>query len=272
MNSILFLAAMGQVALADNSVVVLGQQRWYQLVKGDEESFVGTLERIPGTGLNSRNAYTLVMAVDGRNTTREVFIGNDNRLLNAYVNRRVRLTGMAVDLKVDGRMKYEIWPAKLEVLGGGGVGPVVGPVIGPVDTNIIAQTNWNVPIPKVGAIPRPGAGHVQTVVRSQDELLRFLGNDQKAVDGLFRSLGIPQGMAWKRNMIVFASGGVVQGPGHSVEILGVDLIQQVLLVRWQLVKPDVPGVKADLHHPGRVMIVPRYDGPVRFDPMANRLP
>ena len=79
MYSLLLLTVMAQpIDPAPATVVIFGRDRWYQTVKGDEETFVGVLERIPGTGRNSRNAFCLVMGRDGQNNTRELFIGTDN--------------------------------------------------------------------------------------------------------------------------------------------------------------------------------------------------
>src|SRR5436190_13389004 len=176
MHSLFLLAVMAQVPTDPASVIVFGRDRWYQTVKGDEEAFTGVLERIPGTGRNSRNAFCLVMALDDKNTTRELFIGADNRNLIPFVNRRVKITGMAVDLKVDGRMRYEIWPASLEVVGGG-IG--VGPIGGPDGVRIVAQTGWNFPIGP-GPVPFVGTGQLQAVARSPEELQRLLGRGQTA--------------------------------------------------------------------------------------------
>src|SRR5262245_56925618 len=216
MNSILLLAALAQVpADQPGAVYVFGRQNWYQTVKGDEEVFAGVLQRIPGTGATSRNAFCLVMAVEGKNTTRELFIGTDNRALVPYVNRRVKITGMGIDLKVDGRMKYEIWPNRLEVVGGP-VGPV-GPIGWPDNPaeDLSPATKRNVPLPKVGACPRPGTGHIQQVARSPEELARAVGGQQN-VNGLLKALNV-RGIDFRTQMVILASGGVVQGPGYTFE-------------------------------------------------------
>jgi hypothetical protein len=273
MNSILLLAAMAQFPVADapGTIIVFGRQQWFQTAKGDTETFNGILERIPGTGATSRTAFVLTMALEGKNTTRDIFIGGDNRALVPYANRRVRVTGMAVDLKVDGRMKYEIWPAKIEIVGGA-VGPpiVIGGIGGNVPVDIVASTNWSVPIPRVGAIPRLGTGHIQQVARSQDELVRILGNQQNA-NNLIKALGL-QGIDYTTQMVILLSGGIVQGPGHSVEVTSVDMVDRIMFVRWVLRKPGGQPVNINNFHPGRVIVVARSDFPVRFDPPAQRFP
>lgn len=265
MNSVLLLAALFQ-AQVDGPVFVFGRQAWYQTVKGDEEVFSGILERIPGTGATSRNAFLLTMALEGKNTTREVFIGADNRQLVPYVNRRVRITGMAIDLKVDGRMKYEIWPNRLEVFGGG-IGPV-GPIGGLEGgaVNIIRAANWNVPLPKAGAFPRPGTGHVQQIARSHDEFVRAVGNQQN-LNHVLKSLNLP-GVDFRKHMVILCSGGVVQGPGYTFEVTGLEMVERIMVVRWQLLKPNGVQMNLNLSNPGKILVVPRSDFPVRFDPRA----
>jgi hypothetical protein len=257
------LAVMAQpIEPAPASAVIFGRERWYQTVKGDEETFVGVLQRIPGTGRNSRNAFCLVMGEDGQNNTRDVFIGTDNRNLLPYVNRRVKIVGMAVDLKVDGRMRYEIWPARLEAGGGGGVVGIGG------DVNIIASSGWSVPI-GMGPVPFVGTGQIQAVARSKDELQQLLPKGQ-TVDALTKALNVDT-IQFKKNMVILVSGGVCQGPGYSVDAT-VDMVDRTLLVRWRLNKPAVQPGNANLTHPGRVLLVPRYDGQVLFNPPAKRLP
>ena len=270
MNSLLLLAALAPMQIDTTTVIVFGRDRWYQTVRGDEETFTGVLQRIPGTGLNSRNAFTLVMGDDGKNTTREVFIGADNRNLAGFLNRRVRITGMAVDLKVDGRMKYEIWPAKIELIGGGPVivGPVVGPVGGDGGIGLIASADWQIGIPS-GVVPLIGTGQVQRVAKSQDELLGLFGGKQAQVDAAYRALGVKK-IDFRKNMFVLASGGVCRGAGHSVEITGLNLLNQTLLVSWAVRSPAGNPAVGNPTHPAKLLIIPRYDGPVRFDPLAKR--
>src|SRR5688500_17314173 len=113
MNSILLLAALTQGQVGDG--VVFGREAWYRAVRGDQETFVGVMDKIPGAAGDSRCFFTLVTAIDGKNTTRDVFVAGNNQALAGFAGRRVRITGMAIDLKVDGRMRYEIWPARIEL-------------------------------------------------------------------------------------------------------------------------------------------------------------
>ncbi len=265
MHSLLLLAAMAQIQVDPATVVIFGREAWYQAVRGDEESFIGVLQRIPGTGRESRNAFCIVMAADGKNNTREVFIGTGNPNLLPFLNRRVRLTGMSVDLKVDGRMRYEIWPAKLEVAGGG---PIIVGGMGGDPVNIITSTDWGVTIGP-GAVPLIGTGQIQLLCRNPDQLLNAMGGKQKSVDNLYRSLNV-KNIDFRRNMVLFVSGGICRGAGHTVEITNLTMNDQTLQVRWALRSPAGNPALGNLTHPSKVLIIPRSDGPVRFDPIARR--
>src|SRR5262245_7078103 len=258
MNTLLILAAMAQVV--DQGAIVFGRDAWYQAVKGDEETFTGIVKRIPGTGLNSRTAFCLVMALDGQNTTRDIFVGGNanNQALAGLHNSRVRITGVAIDLKVDGRMKYEIWPAKIEVTGGGVIG-AIGGLGGLGSFNLVVQVAWQCR-PSSGPAVRVGVGQLQLVARSQDELLRIMNNNQIEVNRLYNALGV-RSIDFRKNMVLLFSGGVCKSGGYTVELVGMDLIDRVLLVRWNL-RPPLQGqvVNATLTHPGKVVVVPRYDG------------
>jgi hypothetical protein len=268
MNSALLLAVMAQLPLGDPApAVVFGREQWYQTVKGDEEAFTGTLERIPGAGRNSRNALCLVMGDDGKNNTREVFVGGNNQALLPYLNKRVRITGMSIDIKVDGRMKYEIWPGKIELVGGV---PVVGPVVVPVvpvlpvqgrAERILASTNWGVPIGPV--IPQVGTGQVQVIARTAEEAQRVLG--KQSVEALCKAMGVKE-IDWRKEMLIFVSGGVVRGPGSSVDV-AIDRTERGLLIRWVLNKKEnAAGVP---NNPGKILLVRRNDGIIRFEPAAK---
>lgn len=233
------------------SLTLLGNERWYQQVKGDEETFVGVLERIPASARDQRSAYRLAMTTDGRPTYREVFIGSDSRALAPYVGQKVRLVGMTVDLKVDGRTRYEIWPARLET------GDEK-----PEGMRVLARTAWTAKFdPKV---IKAGAGAEQVVLRSPEELLKAAGSRAEA-EAILRALNIKD-MDWKNQMLIGVTGGVQPNTGYSVEITGLDVRDKTLTVQWRLNKPgpkDLVTVK--FIHPAEILLVPSFDGPVRFD-------
>ncbi len=99
---------------------LFAKEDWYTGQKGKEEDFVGVLlfkDRGKGVvGFGRFNPYTLEMGEEGKKNVREVYIGGKPELLKAYIGKRVKLTGKAVDMEVEGRDHREIWPARLEVV------------------------------------------------------------------------------------------------------------------------------------------------------------
>ena len=93
---------------------LFAKEDWYKGQPGKEQAFEGVLLRARrgGAGFGRFNPYRLQMK-DG---TREVYVGSQGQLLEPYVGKRVRLTGKAVDMEVEGREHREIWPARLEVV------------------------------------------------------------------------------------------------------------------------------------------------------------
>ena len=99
---------------------LFAREDWYTGQKGKEEEFVGVLmfkDRGKGVvGFGRFNPYTLVMADGAKTTEREVYVGGKPDLLKPYVGKKLKLTGKAVDMEVEGRDHHEIWPARLEVV------------------------------------------------------------------------------------------------------------------------------------------------------------
>ena len=93
---------------------LFAKEDWYKGQPGKEQTFEGVLQRARrgGAGFGRFNPYRLRM----RGGTREVYVGSQGQLLEPYVGKRVRLTGKAVDMEVEGRQHREIWPARLEVV------------------------------------------------------------------------------------------------------------------------------------------------------------
>jgi len=93
---------------------------WYKGQNGKEADFVGVLmfkERPKDVvGFGRFNPYTLVMTDGAKTTVREVYVGGKPELLKPYIGKRVKLTGKAVDMEVEGKDHREIWPARLEVV------------------------------------------------------------------------------------------------------------------------------------------------------------
>jgi hypothetical protein len=118
---------------------LFAKEEWYKGQRGKEQDFVGVLEKAAGgggIGFGRFNPYRLVMTVtvpviveekiDGKivrrtefkteKRTREVYVGGKPDLLAPYVGKKVKLTGKAVDMEVEGKQHHEIWPARLEVV------------------------------------------------------------------------------------------------------------------------------------------------------------
>jgi hypothetical protein len=98
---------------------LFAKEDWYKEQKGKEEDFVGVLEKVKGGGdfgFGRFNPYRLVMADGDKKTVREVYVGAKTDLLDAYVGKKIKLTGKAVDMEVEGSMHKEIWPARLELV------------------------------------------------------------------------------------------------------------------------------------------------------------
>ncbi len=264
MYATFLLAALVQVPGADPdrpSLVIFGRERWYQAVKGDEEVFTGVLERLPGGGRNQRNSFVLVMRGDVRNPSREVFVGEDTRALLPFVNRRVRITGMAVDLRVDSRMRYEIWPARIELEGRGVGGGRPG--------QILARLDWQARLPP-GGVVRLGAGQQQAAIRSGVEFFKAVNGNREEAREIVRGLGVDD-IDWRTQMVLVVTGGVQQSTGYAVEITNIDIKNQTMTVSWRLQRPgprDPMILKPS--HPAQIVVVPRFEGNVRFDPPAPK--
>lgn len=258
MFSALLVAALvqappAQAAPRPPSLVIFGRERWYQEVRGDEEPFVGILERLPGAVRGSRTAYRLVMHVEGRPVAREVFIGPDPNVLAPYVGQRVTLTGTAVDLKVEGKMRYEIWPARLDV--GGAAAPVPA-------TQVLARAPWNM---KDRGVIKVGVGQQQLVIRGNQELLAVAGGPAEA-RAMLQALGVPA-VDWKTQMLLLVAAGVQPNKSHTLEVTSIEDRDKTLVVGWRLNRPGPKeAIIAGFANPAQLVLVPRFDGPVKFEP------
>jgi hypothetical protein len=99
---------------------LFAKEDWYKKQDGKEQEFVGVLEKVKtgGVGFGRMNPYRLVMGKDGdKKNIREVYVGGKTDILDAYVGKKVKLTGKAVDMELEGKVYHEIWPARLEVSG-----------------------------------------------------------------------------------------------------------------------------------------------------------
>jgi hypothetical protein len=98
---------------------LFAKEDWYKDEKGKEEDFVGVLQfkdRKGVVGFGRFNPYTLVTGDGDKKTVREVYVGGKPDLLTPYIGKKLKLTGKAVDMEVEGEKHNEIWPARLELL------------------------------------------------------------------------------------------------------------------------------------------------------------
>lgn len=97
---------------------LFAKEEWYQNEKGKEEDFTGILKYTPPpkgvVGFGRTNPFRLEFI--GKNGFREVYVGGKDEVLKDYAGKKVRLTGKAVDMEVEGRNHHEIWPARVELL------------------------------------------------------------------------------------------------------------------------------------------------------------
>ncbi len=116
-----------------------------------------------------------------------------------------------------------------------------------------------------GAAPR---GHM--VIRGGPELTKVMsglgGNIDKATARLLKQLKADK-IDWNKQMVLIVSGGVQRTGGYRVELIGLNVKDDVLTVRWKLQGPR-PGqtVTQAVSHPALTLLVPRYDDEIRFDP------
>jgi hypothetical protein len=265
---------------------LFAQEKWYQDQKGKEEDFVGVLSRAAEgnkAGAGRHNPYRLTIpvvfrtvqlidgqfvesVVDGGTEVREVYVGGKPDLLAPYAGMRVRLTGKAVDMKVEGREHREIWPARLELV------LADARAAGAKEAKILARGPWRAPI-------REGGEPQQLVIRSAEELVVASGQRDKAKDEATQkqvTAAVAQALKagdidWKKQMLVVVTGGVQRSGGYSVDVTGAEVRDKDLVVRWRLNAPPAGApVTLALTHPAQAVLLERHDGPVRFDPPARK--
>src|SRR5262245_6683305 len=99
---------------------LFSKEKWYKDQKGKEQVFEGVLRYKPlpkDTAIIGRhNAFTLEMTVAGKKDVREVYVGGKPELLKPYADKRVKITGKAVEMEVVGKVHREVWPASVELV------------------------------------------------------------------------------------------------------------------------------------------------------------
>jgi hypothetical protein len=88
---------------------------------------------------------------------------------------------------------------------------------------------------------------------------------------LMCALGVPA-IKWKRQMLVVVSDGTKMTGGYGVKVTSLGRSHRVLTVHWQVESPGSgePVIEC-LTHPAQVVLVKRFNGPVKFAP-PERVP
>jgi PrcB C-terminal len=272
---------------------LFANEAWYKAQKGEERTFVGVLRRVERgkgvVGFGRFNPYRLEMDEKGKKDVREVYVGGKPDLLAPYVGKRVKLTGKAVDMEVEGRNHREIWPARLELLQAepprekpvpfsaaqapnpsesparpaqGEDKPAAGKAL-----KIIARGNWS-PGKSV-----PDEKPHQLVLRSAAELAArppWNRSDappaevQKAATAaLAKALKVPT-IDWDRQMLVIVTAGVKRTGGWKVHIDSVSAADKTVTVRYRVTPPQGFATQA-FTHPGEAVLVERAEGTPKFE-------
>lgn len=96
---------------------LFAKEAWYRDEKAKEQTFTGVLQYTPRAkevvGTGRFNAYRLEM---GDKKYREGYVAGNEPALKPYVNYMVKITGKAVDTKVEGTKHAEIWPGYVELV------------------------------------------------------------------------------------------------------------------------------------------------------------
>ena len=75
---------------------------------------------------------------------------------------------------------------------------------------------------------------------------------------------------WDKQMLVVATAGKKPTGGYRVEIRNLSVKDKMLLVRWEVHSPAPDAVVTQaITYPAQMVLVERFDGPVKFDPPAK---
>jgi len=289
---------------------LFAKEDWYKDQKGDEETFVGEMQRKKGGGgigiVQRFNPYQLLTRmtvetiveenVNGvitkkivpktRMMARDIYVGGKTDILDGYVGKKVKITGKAVTMELEGAKFNEIWPAAIEIVkedkkpeekkDDTQADPrkdekkVDDKTDSGTDVKILGRGVWK-PATKSG-------DQQQVVIRSAEELAKAAGLEKpngedaqkKATETVAKALKVDD-IDWKKQMVIVVTGGVKRTGGYSVEITKIETADKVMTVHWKLNSPK-PGspVTQTITHPALTVIVDRFEGKVVFDPPAAK--
>jgi hypothetical protein len=250
------LAAGADLGVKAVVLSLYADEPWYRSARGEEVLFDGTLELNPGSGVIGAkrfNPYQLTFTgFDGKPATRELYLPGKAQLLIAYRGQRVRVLGKAIDTVADGKTLAEIWPARLEVVGAGGV---------------VLRDPSGIHARCVGQLAgvqnlRPQ----QLVIRSAEDLARHMGLSgssaaETASDSLAKRLRLTS-IDWSKSMLVHVSAGLQGNGADRLSVTRLEKTDRGLTVYYRLAAPQ-PGA-GGLSYPAETVLIDRFDGEVRI--------
>ena len=268
---------------------LFAREKWYQDQEGKEQDFVGVLEKVDRggrVGFGRFNPYRLKMKDD----VREVYIGGKPQILAEYVGRKVKLSGKAVNIGVEGKRHREIWPARVEVITdekgtrfervpADKVDPDVAAALlkaRPLEFKIAeddktkeqelkiqARGFWRAPA-------RPGSAAQQLVLRNAVQAAKAMnlapdGRSQiQATRTLAQALKV-ETIDWDKQMVIVVTAGAKPTGGYSVEVLGITARDKTLTVRWKLNSPGPDSIVTQAFtHPAQAVLVEKAEGEPKF--------
>ena len=86
--------------------------------------------------------------------------------------------------------------------------------------------------------------------------------EKQATAELAKTLKV-DGIDWQKQMLIVVTAGVKPTGGYSVEITELKTAGKTLTVTWRLNRPRGFATQA-FTHPGQVVLLPRFEGDVRF--------
>jgi hypothetical protein len=239
-----------------------GAEAWYRNQKAKEETFVGVLEKLPlppgAVGFGRINPFQLVLE-DGK-AKKEIYLGARGALLAPYAGKKVKLTGKAVEMEVEGKQHHEVWPARLEVVraddkpdkkpeAGSGEGEEAG--------KLLAQGPWTGPRPRQMVVFHSAKDVMKTFSPSGGGAPPGSGENAETelAKGLGKMLKFDK-LDFKKHMLVLVS--LPPGAkGRGVKVTDATVKDKKLVVQWKETETATPAVLA---------VFPQFEGEVTFDP------
>jgi hypothetical protein len=256
---------------------VLAGDPTYKMEPGQEKTFTGTIES------KNKGAYTLVLKTAAGEEKKDLICYKTEQadLLEPYVGKTVKVTGKQVDGAVGFRNFSHVLPGTVELVAAKDAPkdekkdpPAKDDKSeAPKEPKVIAQGVWRPA--GLGGDPqqlviRSAAEAVVTAGLGDKDKAKDEGLQKQATETLAKALKV-ETIDWSKQMVVVATGGRKNTGGYSVEITGLDAGDKVLTVKWRLNAPK-PGspVTQVISHPAAAALVDRFDGVVKFDPLAPK--